>query len=348
MKVLFVGLGSIGQRHLRNLRRICGDNLEILAYRQRGLQRTFTDNMQIRDGVDLEQEYNIRSFNDLQTALREQPQICIISNVTNAHIPCALQAAKAGCHLFLEKPISDTMEGVKELFEIVNEKHLKVFVGFQNRYHPALQIAKDCLRNHTLGNILAVHAEVGERLSTMHTYEDYRETYMARKDLGGGVILNQMIHEIDYLQFLFGRPDKLFALGSLGKDLSVDVDDSCSAILSFEGIPVTLHGDFYQYPPQRTLTIIGSRGKLHADIIGNRIQIVQGNDVQEKVFDHFVRNDMFVEEMEKFLQCVENDGIPEIGLTDGIAALQVALAIKQSVIENGKCIMLGGVSSCLS
>lgn len=142
MKVLFIGLGSIGQRHLRNLYKLYGNELTIIAYRVRGFQMTFSETMQIRKNIDLEKEYNIKSFTNLEKALAEKPDIAFISNVTRAHIPCAIAAAKASCDIFLEKPISDNMDGVAELKQIVEEKNLKVFVGFQNRYHPAIQMTK--------------------------------------------------------------------------------------------------------------------------------------------------------------------------------------------------------------
>ena len=119
MKILMIGLGSIGQRHLRNIKRVYGEEAQILAYRVRGLKRTFS-------------EYNIKSFDDLSEALLEKPDIAYITNITKSHIPCAIACAKAGCHLFLEKPISDSLDGIEELAKIAAEKKLKVFVGYQN------------------------------------------------------------------------------------------------------------------------------------------------------------------------------------------------------------------------
>ena len=77
MKILMIGLGSIGQRHLRNIKRVYGEEAQILAYRVRGLKRTFSDTMQIRENVSLEEEYNIKSFDDLSKALLEKPDIAI-------------------------------------------------------------------------------------------------------------------------------------------------------------------------------------------------------------------------------------------------------------------------------
>ena len=332
MKILMIGLGSIGQRHLRNIRKVLGDSVEIIAYRVRRLQMTFSDTMQIRENINLEEEYSIKSYSDLEEALSEKPDMAFICNVTNAHIPCAIAAAKAGCHIFLEKPISDSMDGIEELEAIAKEKGIKIFVGFQNRYNPAIKLAKEYIEQGVIGQIVCVNSEVGERLVTMHTYEDYKTTYMARSDLGGGLILNQMIHEIDYLHFLLGDLDFVCANGSTGeKTLGIDVDDTCNIVLKASDIPVLIHGDFYQYPPSRCVKIVGRNGKMIADIINNKLTLVVGNDCKEIGFDGFTRNDMFITGLKAFINCVESGSDPEIGLSDGVKALNIALLAKKTI-----------------
>ena len=143
MKILMIGLGSIGQRHLRNIKRVLGDEAEIIAYRVRGLQRTFSDTMQIRENVSLEEEFHITSFSTLEEALAKKPEVAFITNPTNLHIACATACAKAGCHLFLEKPISDDMTGMDELKDAIRESNVKVFVGYQNRFHPGIRAVKE-------------------------------------------------------------------------------------------------------------------------------------------------------------------------------------------------------------
>lgn len=119
MKILMIGLGGIGQRHLRNLKRLYGDKVVISAYRVRRQRLTFFDDMKIRMGGDLEKEYRLQVFTDLDEALAGRPDVVFVTNITSAHIACALEAAKAGCDIFLEKPISDRMEGVEELVDVV-------------------------------------------------------------------------------------------------------------------------------------------------------------------------------------------------------------------------------------
>lgn len=178
----------------------------------------------------------------------------------------------------------------------------------------------------------------------MHSYEDYRTTYMARSDLGGGVILNQAIHEIDYLRFLFGEPDSVYAFGSFGnRTLNIDVDDCCDAILNFSGIPVVLHADFYQYPAKRSILVIGSKGSVEADLINNFVLVNINGEVKKLEYTDFTRNDMFIQELESFMYCRENNVRPEITLEDGIASLKIALSIKDSVLKKGEIIHLGEI-----
>lgn len=339
MKILMIGLGSIGQRHLRNIKKLLGDEAEILAYRVRGLQRTFSDTMQIREHVNLEDEFGITAYYDLDEALFQKPKIAFITNPTNLHIPCAIRAAKAGCHLFLEKPVSDDLAGIEELKQIVREKNLKVFVGYQNRLHPGIRTVKECLRNGELGRILSVRSVVGERLSTMHTYEDYRKTYMARRDMGGGVVTNQLVHEIDYLYDLFGVPSRVYAVGGIEGNLGIDVEDNCDAILSVEQdgytLPISLHADFYQSPPRRFIRVVGEKGYIEADLIQNVVNKTVSDISEQTAFLQFTRNDMFVEELQLFLSCIRDDAKEAIPLRDGIIGLKTVLAIKESMKTGG-------------
>lgn len=339
MKILMIGLGSIGQRHLRNIKRVLGEEAEILAYRVRGLQRTFSDTMQIRDRVSLEEEYHIRSFASLTEALLEKPELAFITNPTNMHIPCAIQCAKAGCHLFLEKPISDSLEGIDELQKAAQDAGIKIFVGYQNRFHPAICAVKEVLEAGSLGKILSVHSVVGERLTTMHTYEDYKETYMARKDMGGGVVTNQLVHEMDYLYYLFGKPVSVYALGGTIGNLGIDVEDNCDALFLMENgterVAVNVHADFYQSPPSRFIKVIGEKGQIQADLINGTVTKTVSDVTEHIAFTEFVRNDMFIEELKLFLSCVKEGGKEAITLEDGIVSLKMAMAIKESMQTGG-------------
>jgi len=188
MKFLIAGLGSVGRRHLRNLLSL-GEK-DILLFRT--LQSTFPDD----ELAGLPVETN------LNAALAKQPDAVIIANPTALHLQVAIPAANAGCHLLLEKPISHSMEGVDLLESALKQGGGNVLVGFQFRFHPGLIQAKRWLDDGQIGRPLSFRAVYGEYLPSMHPWEDYRQSYSARQDLGGGVLLT-LCHPLDYARWLW-------------------------------------------------------------------------------------------------------------------------------------------------
>lgn len=333
-KVLMIGLGSIGQRHVRNLKRVLGDQVEIIAYRVRRLQQTFSDTMQIRDGVNLEDEYNIRVFDDLSLALEEKPDIVFVTNITSKHMECALEAAKAGCNLFIEKPLSHTLEGIEELQKLQKENNLHIFMGYQNRFHPCVAKLKEYLDEKAIGQVVQVEATFEERLTTMHTYEDYSTTYMALSEMGGGPVLNLQIHDLDYLQWIFGMPSKVNAVIGKNSRLKIDVEDH--AVISYKTVydgnevSVTSVSNFLSYPPKHICEVIGDEGRIVLDFNKAEIVLYKEDGVPKvEAYPDFQRNDMFITELKSFLRSIENNQEEEIPLSEGVKGLQLAIMAKK-------------------
>ena len=161
---------------------------------------------------------------DLTQALASRPDVVFITNPSSLHVPVALEAARQGCHLFIEKPLSHSLAQVSELVALCDEQQLVTCVAYQLRYHPGFVRLRELLRAGALGELLSVRAEVGEYLPGFHPYEDYRRMYASKSALGGGVTLSQ-IHEIDYLCALFGAPRRVFSMGGHVSSLEIDVDD---------------------------------------------------------------------------------------------------------------------------
>src|SRR5437016_6208860 len=112
MKVLLVGLGGIGQRHARNLRHLLGKSATLLAYRSRGLTHVITPELQSDESRDVEGELGIQSFTTLATALAERPRVAIICSPSSLHVEAAIACIRAGCDLFVEKPVSSSLQNV--------------------------------------------------------------------------------------------------------------------------------------------------------------------------------------------------------------------------------------------
>jgi len=344
MKILIVGLGGIGQRHVRNLRALFGADIEIIAFRVRRLLTTVTEKLDVEDGVDVEIKYSVRVFNDLDQALSQNPDIAFVCNPSSMHIPVALKIAEKGCHLFIEKPLSHNDEHIEKLISIIDQKKLISLVGFQMRFHPCLQKLKNILDGNLIGKVLSVRVQVGEFLPGFHKYEDYRQMYASKKELGGGVVLSQ-IHELDYLYWMFGLPLRIFAIGGHLSSLEIDVEDVASILMEFRyrdsTFPVHLHMDYVQQPPSRTCDILGDRGKVNIDLRSNRLTLYgdDGNISEDYTFEDFDRNKMFLDEVNHFFTCIENKKKSLVTVHEGYQSLRMALLIKDS-IKTGEVINL--------
>jgi predicted dehydrogenase len=340
VKALAIGLGGIGQRHVRNLRTLLGDGIEVLAYRVRGLPDVVTPALELDATRNVESEYCLRVFDNLESALAEKPQIAIICNPSSLHVPAAVACAKAGCDLFLEKPVSNSVEGVRELVDATNMNRLVVMVGYQLRFHPCIQFLQETVHSGILGRVLAVRSVVGEYLPAWHPYEDYRQTYASRSDLGGGVILSQ-IHEFDYLYSIFGPPRRVFSVGGHLSRLEVDVEDVASTLMEwrFDGrsLPIHVQQDYLQRPPSRSCEVIGDEGRVCIDLARLSVSRYgrEGKLADFREWKGFDRNQLFLDEMRHFLQCVENRREPLVGLSDGLWSLRIALAAKESIVRGG-------------
>ena len=349
MKVLFVGLGGIGQRHLRNLRAILGNSLEVHAYRVRRLSQVLTEQLEIEPGTDLESRYGVRVHHDLAAALAQEPTAVFICNPSSMHVPAAMAAVEAGCHVFVEKPLSHSLEGVEALIQTVQRRGLVALVGYQLRFHPCLQAVHRQVSRGLIGQPLSARVEVGEYLPGWHRYEDYRRMYASRADLGGGVILSQ-IHEMDYLYWLFGLPRRIFTVGGHLSSLEIDVEDvACSVlecVVNGRKLPVLLHQDYLQRPPSRGCTIIGEEGRIVMSLSELRVDRYdsQGRLAQRESFEGFGRNELFLAELRHFLDCIGGGATPLISLRDAAQSLRMALAAKES-LESGQVVQLGGTAT---
>ena len=257
MKILMIGLDGVGQRHARNLRMLLGESAVLLAFRVRKLANVVTPTLQLAPGRNVEEEYQIRSFDNLQKALAENPEIAVICNPSPICTFRPLWSALAQDAICLSRSRSRMVW--KEWRSLSMRSRAEdaspwsaISFGFTRAF---CACARFCSRR-LLGNLLAVRATVGEYLPGSHSYEDYRQMYAARADLGGGVILSQ-IHEFDYLYALFGKPRRLYTVGGHFSNLEVDVEDVASTLMECEfggrPLPIHLQQDYVQRPPEQAM-----------------------------------------------------------------------------------------------
>lgn len=328
MRILIAGLGAVGQRHARNLRRIWGDGLELLAYRRRGLPFVVTDTLERDDSRNVESELDLTVFHDLDEALADGPDAVFVCTPSSLHLEVAQRAATAGCHLFIEKPLSDSLTGVEQLRDTVASNRLIALVGCQWRFHPCVRWLADLLQADRLGRLVRADIDYGEHLEDWHPYEDYRTSYAARADMGGGVALTQ-IHDYDLAWWLFGAPRSVTASGGHLSALDIDVEDTVDAVL--EGaFPVRVRQCFATRPPHRRVTVVGERGTATVDLIAARAT-TDAHPASTFLAEHYQRNEMFLDLVRHFRECLEGRERPAVSLETGAAVLQVVLAVKKAM-----------------
>jgi len=319
MKFLIAGFGSIGRRHMRNLMAL-GEH-DILLYRS---HHSTLPTSEIED---------IPVETDLQTALAHKPDAVIISNPTALHLDVAIPAAQAGCHLFIEKPLSHDLQRVEMLQSALQHGGGNLLMGFQFRYHPTLQKAAQWIQAGAIGRLVSVRAEWGEYLPDWHPWEDYRQSYAARADLGGGVV-RTLCHPLDYFRWLFGEVSSLFAFTRPLPELDLELDGVAEIGLSFAGgVTASLHLDYIRRPARHTLEVTGSQGVLAWDNASGALTCQQvGRNKTDTVLppEGFERNLLFMEQMRHFLQVVGGQAAPICTLQDGIKAQALVLAVLES------------------
>ena len=340
-KILIFGLGSAGQRHLRNLKSLKDYQIEIACFRSRNLKILISENMNAEFDIDVNEYYHIKSFNQIEEAFEWIPDAVIIANPISMHIETALQAVKNNASVFIEKPLGSSLLKLNELKSLLRSKNLVGMVGYQMRYHPGVRKIKELILSNSLGQLISGDFHFGEWLPGMHPYEDYRDSHASRKDQGGGVV-NCLSHEVDLAYWLFGYPRSIYAIGGHLSSLELNVEDTSDILmqcnLDSKNFPVHIHLDFIQKPPKRYINIVGEKGNLFLDLISNELILNSEGSSSSKSFHYkdFNRNDMFLEEIKEFVECLHNKKNTSIPIDDGECVLKICLDILDSMKENTK------------
>jgi predicted dehydrogenase len=315
--VAIIGLGSIGRRHLRLIREL-RPNINIIAVRSGKSEKVQEE--KIADEI----VYN------MEDTINTGIQAAIIATPATFHADQALRLMNLEIHVLIEKPLSHSLEKVDELLRAAGELDAVGLVGYCLRYDPAALKFKEILATEKIGQILSVQVNCSSYLPDWRLNMDYRQSVSAKKELGGGVLL-ELSHEFDYIRWFFGDMKSVYANIQNSGTLDIDVEDSADMIFeSDKGCSVSVHLDFNSRNTRRECIARCSNGDLTWDAIANKVTWQTANGSEELETYKNDRDYIYREQLKHFFDCIDNKKLPSVSINDGVAVLQMIESAKES------------------
>lgn len=322
-RFLIVSLGSIGARHLRNLRALRPD-AEIAVLRRPAVT------VSVVDGAD-------HIFHSMEEALAFEPLAAIVAGPASQHVSIARRLAEAGVHILIEKPLSVAPDDCRALIQLCKEQNLVLAVGYNLRFLPSLRALRNIVQSGQIGDVFSVRVEVGQYLPDWRKGVDYRQGVSARKELGGGALL-ELSHEIDYALWLFGMPSKVTAFGGHSGQLECDVEDMVEVVMEYN-VPrrlVSVHLDMLQRRPFRHCRAVGTGGSVQWDGVADSVEVhTLQVDSPWQVPDVMLldKNQMYQDELSNFFSSIDTGAPPVCTGDQGLDVLVVVEAARRSLVS---------------
>ena len=321
-RILIVGYGSVGKRHLRLARGLL-PTAEIRVLRHQKC-------------IDVP-EYANACLSSLDDAIFFAPHIAVIANPATFHLSVALPLAQAGVHLLVEKPLAASLEGVDDLIAACRDHNTVLMTAYNLRFLPSLQRFRKLFIDGHIGRVLSVRSEIGQYLPSWRSDADYRSSVSARKDLGGGALL-ELSHELDYLRWIFGNVEWVQATVRQQSDLDVDVEDTAHLVLGFEPdrsgnqLIAALNVDFIRHDTTRNCTAIGEMGSLRWEGLTGVVAHYEagGTNWHELFRREHELDGSYLAEWRDFLACIDGQRSPAVTGEDGRNVLQIIQAARRS------------------
>jgi predicted dehydrogenase len=321
--VLVIGTGSIGRRHIGNLLAL-GARVSTFSYRG-------------PHSLDAGIRHQVTQFERWQDGLRSGIDAVVIANGTHQHVEVAVEAAQAGKHLFIEKPLGISLEQVERLLSIVAEQQLVVEAGFMLRFHPNLQWIRQHLHSLSLGEVMHLRAAVGQWLPDWRPGTDHRLGYGAFRASGGGVIFD-LVHELDIVHWLMGPATDVTAMTRVVACLEIETEGIAQIGLQMAtGALAQVHLDYVRPGYGRDMEIVCRHGVIRWDYVAGTVHVSRNGGLAEcvhRIPPDFERNTMFRLHMKHFLSRVSGAALDAASpLPDAVQVLRVALASHRSAVE---------------
>lgn len=256
-----------------------------------------------------------------------EPTVVIIAAPTEFHLPLALEAARHGAHLFIEKPLSHSMDGLELLDAEASRKGAVTMVGCNMRFHPGPATVRRLLDEKALGTVLYARLQASSFLPRWHPEHDYRKSYSASPDSGGAIL--DCIHEIDLASWYFGPGIVLASAIMPATSLGLTTDGAAEILISHDsGVLTSLHLNFMQRDYRRGCQIAGTHGTIYWDFAMRCVEIFGEDGTLSRSFaepEGWEINQMYVDELAYFLQCVARGQRTHNSLGDARRVLALAL-----------------------
>ncbi|NQV23773.1 MAG: Gfo/Idh/MocA family oxidoreductase [Rhodopirellula sp.] len=317
-RILVVGGGSIGERHVRCFLRTGEAEVSLCETRSEVRQR-------LADNYSLQ-----HVFSAFDAALTEDFDGAVICTPAHLHILMATQLAKRGIGLLIEKPLSTSPHGVDQLAELVESQKLPVSIAYVMRQHPALQAMKQALDSGRFGRAVQIVYSGGQHFPFYRPA--YRETYYTRHETGGGAIQDALTHIINAAEWLVGPVTKLVADAEHCVLEGVDVEDTVHVITRHRSVLGSFSLNQHQPANESTLTVLCERGAVRFEGHHASWSSCVEPDSAWMVEERFTleRDDLFVSQAKAFLSQL-NGQSAACSLADGLQTLRVNLAALESV-----------------
>lgn len=292
LRILTAGCGSIGKRHVQVLTELGLTQITACdpsAAQRESLQALFP---QVKVTDDYDQALKTGNFDAV-----------FILTPTGMHLDMAQKALQAGCHVFIEKPLANSSEGVEKLTDLAREKGLKVMVGFCFRYHEVLKRAKDLLEAGVIGRLINIRALMGEPFAEIQP--NYMNMYYSKYS---GAF--ELVHDLDLALWYSGQKvEDVHAVYGPFSDMGMASPDSIELLLRFEDrMAATVHLDFFQHPRRRQMELIGVKGTIIVEFASWDEATLSYYNTDNRRWESQTyptkRNDMFRDEDAEFLDAI--------------------------------------------
>lgn len=316
LKVGIIGYGSIGKRHCTNLLNLGVEDITLFR------------------SIGSGNPYSIKETSN-EVSFCETPfDFIIISSPTSLHSHFLNLLIPLQHNFLIEKPIVSDYLQLDALKKIIPDYLGISMCAYNLRFHPSVIQVKNQIKSGIFGKIYSARFYVGQYLPDWHPKEDYRSGYSAKKNMGGGVVLD-LIHEIDLATYLFGKVKT--GLSSIVQHLSkleIETEDIAEILYKSESETiVSIHLDYLNKVSSRFFDIIAEEATIHCDLLTAKVE-VRYNELNLESYksDDYERNDMYKNMIKYYINCLENAVEPEPSIFDAIQSTQLALDIKNKTI----------------